>query len=182
MVANPHAPAGATSGGGVYSDFRSGGNPEPGNGPGSGTPSGGPGATASPSGGSSPVPTAGAVGYSLLYNDYATADEIARSTGGHAIYSNNDVKGALAEVTEAGANYYTLSYSPTNQNYDGKLRNIRVELAKRGYQLAYRHSYVGADPNLPVQPVKSTLSESPQPESRKPGDLLYANMQYGAPM
>jgi hypothetical protein len=122
------------------------------------------------------------VGYSLLHNDYATADEIARSTGGHAIYSNNDVKGALVEVTEAGANYYTLSYSPTNQNYDGKLRNIRVELAKRGYQLAYRHSYVGADPNLPVQPVKSTLSESPQPESRKPGDLLYANMQYGAPM
>jgi VWFA-related protein len=177
VVQNPRAPAGDNGGGGVSSDFRTGGSVA------GGSPTG-QGATPAPAGGggASPVPTAGAGGYSLLYGDYSTEDEIARVTGGRAVYSDNNIKAALSEVTESGANYYTLSYSPTNSNYDGKLRNIQVEVARRGYQLSYRRSYVAAEPDSPLLPAKASMAESPDPESRKPGDLLYANMQYGAPM
>jgi VWFA-related protein len=106
-----------------------------------------------------------------LNGGYLTEDEIARSTGGRAFYSTNDFKGALAEATAHGANYYTLTYSPTNQNYEGKLRNIRVGLSKRGYHLAYRRSYYGEDTESPDRPVSSSL-----------GDSLYANMKHGAPI
>jgi VWFA-related protein len=106
-----------------------------------------------------------------LNGGYLTEDEIARATGGRAFYSTNDFKGALAEATVLGANYYTLTYSPTNQNYEGKLRNIHVGLSKHGYHLAYRRSYYGQDTESPDRPVTSSL-----------GDSLYADMKHGAPI
>jgi|GEM_PF-7097472 len=43
--------------------------------------------------------------------------------------------------TETGGNYYTLTYAPSNENYEGKLRKIHVPLSTKGYQLSYRRSY-----------------------------------------
>jgi hypothetical protein len=96
---------------------------------------------------------------------------MADATGGHAFYSDNDLSAAMAEAVENGSTYYALSYAPTNQDYDGKLRKIQVNIAKKGYRLAYRHSYFGDDPNSPNQHAV-----------RLPSDALYANMQHGAPM
>ena len=78
-----------------------------------------------------------------LNASYMTEEEIAHTTGGRAFYNSNDLASALTEATEAGGHYYTLTYSPSNQNYDGHLRRIQVELAKRGYHLEYRRSYYG---------------------------------------
>jgi VWFA-related protein len=78
-----------------------------------------------------------------LNASYLTERGIADATGGRAFYGTNDVAGALTEATEVGGHYYTFSYSPSNLNYNGHLRHIRVELAKRGYHLAYRRSYYG---------------------------------------
>jgi VWFA-related protein len=109
--------------------------------------------------------------YGYLYGTYATEDDMADATGGHAFYSDNDLSTAMADAVENGSTYYALSYAPTNQDYDGKLRKIQVNIAKKGYRLAYRHSYFGDDPN------------SPNPHAvRLPSDALYANMQHGAPM
>ncbi len=127
----------------------------------------------------------GTLGPSNLPGEYRNLDEVATSTGGLAIYSNNGLKAALAQVTEMGANYYTLSYSPTNQYYDGGYRKIKVELAQRGYHLAYRQAYYADDPNWPQQhddKNKRTLDAPPPPEGRKLGDSLSASMQLGAPM
>jgi len=109
--------------------------------------------------------------YGYLYGAYATEDDIADATGGHAFYSNNDIKGAIADAVENGSTYYALSYSPTNQIYDGQLRKIHVAIAKKGYRLAYRHSYFGDDPNSPHQHAVEL-----------PTDALYVNLQHGAPM
>jgi VWFA-related protein len=105
-----------------------------------------------------------------LYRAYASEDEIADATGGHAIYSSNDMTKSLFQAIEEGSTYYTLSYSPTNQKYDGRLRKIHVKLSKQGYSLAYRHSYFGDDPDSPSR-VNPQLSV----------DTLNVNMQHGAP-
>jgi len=59
------------------------------------------------------------------------------------------VKVALTDATKDGASYYTLSYEPSNRNHDGKLRTIRVEMARKGYTIAYRRAYYDADSNGP---------------------------------
>jgi len=122
----------------------------------------------------------GMAGNGPMY-DASIATDVTSLTGGER-YSLNDMKGELADAVENGANYYTLTYAPSNTNYNGKLRHIKVELAKRGYQLAYRRSYFADDPSAP--PVhKVSAKDEPQPEPpRKPGDSLIANMEYGAPM
>jgi VWFA-related protein len=118
-----------------------------------------------------------------LNASYIIEDSIAEATGGHAFYSTNDVKTALVEATQSGANYYQLSYTPTNENYNGNLRHIKVELAKGGCKLAYRRSYFADNPDAP--PPSRTAQEMEifqQPGVIQPGSSLYINMQHGAPV
>jgi VWFA-related protein len=121
-----------------------------------------------------------------LNASYATEDELAISTGGRAFYSSNNLTEALAEATEAGGNYYTLSYAPSNENYDGQIRNIRVELAKRGYQLAYRHSYFGSpmgnNADAASRHKNAGASDAGRHEDAKPVNSLLVNLRHGAPM
>jgi VWFA-related protein len=134
--------------------------------------------------GSSPSTTSSFVqGSSTVMTSYATMDGIAQETGGRAFYSDNDVAGALAKATLNGSTYYTLVYAPTNLNYDGKLRTIQIELARKGYQLAYRRSYYGTElpgPD-PLSPTAAASPAKPEPAQRAVGDSLSANMQHGAP-
>ncbi len=113
-----------------------------------------------------------------LYATYAVEDDLANATGGHAFYSSNDLKGSLEQATETGGNYYTLSYSPSNQNYDGQLRKLHVELSKRGYHLAYRQAYCAYNPDFPPP----QRGKHPAAGPVAPKDSLFANMQHGAPL
>lgn len=89
-----------------------------------------------------PIGTFKGPGASLTEGSYMTQDQIAEMTGGRAIYSTNNLTGALERVTEIAGNYYTLSYSPSDKNLDGSLRHIKVRLKRDGdYQLAYRRAY-----------------------------------------
>jgi len=180
-VDNPHAPAGNTGGGGVTSDYRSGGSAEPA----SDTSPSGSGAQATGASFSNAAQAAGAQGYSLLSASYALQDEIAKLTGGHAYHSNNGIKEILDEALNDGANYYSLTYSPSNKNYNGALRHIQVNLSKKGYNLSYRRSYYALDPDAPVldkTAFKHISDISQSAPGRQLGDSLYANMQHGAPL
>jgi hypothetical protein len=114
------------------------------------------------------------------------ADVIAGMTGGRAYYSRNDLQDVLESATEAGGDYYTLTYSPSNGNFDGKMRKIRVQLAGAGktYHLEYRHGYLATAPASPIMPAKyqpRTQDESTS-NLRPVGDSLSAYMQQGAPI
>ncbi len=113
-----------------------------------------------------------------LYATYAVEDDIAIATGGHAFYSRNDLKDSLERATENGGNYYTLSYSPSNQSYDGQVRKLHVELSKRGYHLAYRQAYCAYNPDFPPPQRGKRPAAGPV----APKDSLFANMQHGAPL
>ncbi|HEX8765030.1 MAG TPA: VWA domain-containing protein [Candidatus Acidoferrum sp.] len=77
--------------------------------------------------------------------EQATMDQIAEDTGGHAFYNTNGLSDAIATSTEDGANYYTLSYAPSNTGFDGRVRRIHVQLTQAGYHLTYRRSYLADD-------------------------------------
>lgn len=141
------------------------------------------GASASDVSGRSNASSSNSADYALNAR-HMTEQEIADATGGRAFYNTNDMAAALAEATETGAHYYTLTYSPSNQDYNGHLRHIHVDLAKRGYHLAYRHSYFGNP--IPAEPeppnglfVASGLAS---PQTAPSADSLYPNMQHGAPL
>jgi VWFA-related protein len=115
----------------------------------------------------------------VLPSSYLLQDEIAKSTGGRAYHSDNGIKDLLDEAVEDGANYYTLTYSPSNRNYNGALRHIEVNLAKKGYNLSFPRSYYAFDVDAPLRHVSDLTQPHPL---EKPGDSLYADMQHGAPL
>ncbi len=68
-------------------------------------------------------------------------EQLAKETGGRAFYNTNDLSAAIEDAMDDGANYYTLTYSPTNKKMNGKFRKIEIKVAGKGYKLAYRQGY-----------------------------------------
>jgi hypothetical protein len=102
-------------------------------------------------------------------SERGTMDQLANDTGGQAFYNTNGIARAISMASEQGANYYALSYTPSNRKYDGKFRKIKVALAEK-YHLAYRRGYYGVDPNAAAKPTKDLMS-----------NLARAAMQHGSP-
>ena len=80
-----------------------------------------------------------------LSNDHSTMTTMAESTGGKAFVNANDLAGSAEKVAEAGSNFYTISYIPTNTEMKGGYRKIKVELDHKGVSLAYRRGYYADD-------------------------------------
>lgn len=109
--------------------------------------------------------------FSLALNDeHATMTKLAAQTGGQAFFNTNDLSGAIKAATEQGANYYALSYTPTNKNYNGAYRKLKVMMAGKKYHMAYRSGYYAIDPFAPLKPSKDLTSS-----------LARAAMQQGSP-
>ncbi len=101
---------------------------------------------------------------------YAGMEVLARSTGGEAYHGANTLNEVLDHVIKVGTHYYTLTYSPTNRNMDGRLRKIQVNVEGGKYRLSYRRGYYATDSFL--------TSTSKQ----KPGsDPLRPLMDHGTP-
>jgi VWFA-related protein len=50
------------------------------------------------------------------------------SVGGKGFCNTNGFKEAISEVVSVGSDYYTVSYRPTNPNWNGKFRQIKVRV------------------------------------------------------
>jgi VWFA-related protein len=74
-------------------------------------------------------------------NLQATMDDLARETGGHAFYGTNDLQDAIARALQHGRNSYTLTYVPSQADWNGKYRKIDVKLTRSGVALSYRRGY-----------------------------------------
>ena len=75
---------------------------------------------------------------------------LANLTGGFAIRDTNDLSPALADMGEELATHYVVSYTPRNQDYDGRFRSIRVEVRRPHGRLQARKGYLGVRTALPV--------------------------------
>jgi VWFA-related protein len=112
------------------------------------------------------------------------ADHIANATGGRAYYNTNDITRAITDATVNGANYYEITYSPSDAKEDGTIRRIRVNLNRKDCLLEYRRYYFAEDPNAPLtnDEKRDALAVADQVVAHKEGDSLYAYMQHGAPL
>ena len=116
-----------------------------------------------------------------VLTDYDVQKSLAEATGGHAFYSTNDVTAALGEATDIGGNYYSLSYSPTNQKDDGGRRGVAVRCVQPGYKLSYRRFYFTTAFRPETQPADQAAHASAIPAGAE-NDTLQPNMKHGAPM
>jgi hypothetical protein len=79
--------------------------------------------------------------------EHETMFAMAEDTGGHAFVNTNNLTQAIAKAIDNGSNYYTLTYTPTNAQWDGKFRAIKVKVEQPGVKLSYRNGYYADDPN-----------------------------------
>ena len=117
-----------------------------------------------------------------------TMERLAMNTGGKAIFNENNLTKATAEVIEIGSNYYTLTYTPSNTDWKGDFRKIEVKLAQQGYTLSYRHGYFADDPDSPKNlvgtgktPIPTGKLNGKAPVAMDNGRSIRAAMIHGAP-
>jgi VWFA-related protein len=82
--------------------------------------------------------------------EHGTMMQLAEATGGKAFVDTNGLKEAVEKAVEAGSNYYTLTYTPTNREWKGEYRKIQIKLSLKGLNLAYRRGYYADDSSAPV--------------------------------
>jgi VWFA-related protein len=80
-----------------------------------------------------------------------TMQMLAQGTGGVALYNTNDLGGAIRRAIDDSSLTYELTYYPTNEKWDGRFREIKVEVKRSGVHLRYRKGYFAA-PSLPSTP------------------------------
>jgi VWFA-related protein len=122
----------------------------------------------------------------LDFLQHADLDEVAAATGGKAFYNTNGLKQAIAQVVDTGSNYYTLSYTPTNKNWDGSYRKLKVKLVPQGMRLEYRQGYYARNDEAAQTRHMAMLQGHrkvlPMPaDSKFPALRLSAAMGMGAP-
>ncbi len=94
---------------------------------------------------------------------YYAMNDLARDTGGLAFHGSNDIAGGISRALDDGLQFYTLAYRPTDTKWNGQLRQIRVSLARAGYHLSYRRSYVATPQADGTRNVDAELAAALQP-------------------
>ncbi len=87
------------------------------------------------------------VGLDIEHDDLG---EVAIATGGFMVTNQNDLVQALASVDRDLREFYTLVYQPSNKDYNGSFRKIKVELLRPGYRLRHRLGYWAISPGEAV--------------------------------
>lgn len=82
-----------------------------------------------------------------IQQQHETMEAMAEDTGGHAFYNGNDLAQSISKAIQSGSNYYTLTYSPTNMQWDARFRTVKVKVDQPNVKLTYRNGYYAVDPN-----------------------------------
>jgi VWFA-related protein len=119
--------------------------------------------------------------------EHSTMDQMAEATGGHAFYNTNGLAEAVALALDSGANYYTITYNPSNQNADGKYRNIKVALngqfAAARLKLTYRRGYYANDSaSKKNEPATATVSTAETTAAHAAEAYRRNSISHGAPL
>ena len=105
----------------------------------------------------------------LRFDPGSGLGRLADQTGGFLIRDTNDLSSGLAEMSEDLSAYYLLSYTPRNEDYDGRFRTITVKLKRPHGRLQARKGYLAVKTALPVPaldyeaPALARLESGPRP-------------------
>jgi VWFA-related protein len=87
---------------------------------------------------------------------------LAPATGGIAFTGRNDLNHLIQQGIDQGADYYTLSYSPTNKSDDAaKFRRIRIQMKDPNLRATTRDGYFPVV-NADLNPVTDTTTKPEQ--------------------
>jgi VWFA-related protein len=113
----------------------------------------------------------------LQTQEHLMMEEIAAATNGKTFYNNNDLAGAATQAIDTGSNYYSMSYSPTNQVWDTRARRVSVQVDRPDVTLLYRKGYHAVEPGttLSGRPVdKATPAQAAMMRgSLQPTEVLF---------
>jgi VWFA-related protein len=110
-----------------------------------------------------------------------TMIRMAEDSGGYAFINNNDLVGSVNKAVAAGSHYYTLTYSPSDTNWNGNFRKIQVKLQQSGVTLAYRRGYYANDPNAPIVTHLANKTRKDSAAAAPRTDPMRVAMMRGAP-
>jgi hypothetical protein len=66
---------------------------------------------------------------------------LAEQTGGFLVRDTNDARGSFRQIAQDMRFHYVLGYTPSNDNYDGRFRNVRVKVRRGGTVVHFRRGY-----------------------------------------
>ena len=76
-------------------------------------------------------------------NSFAdTAEMIAANTGGRAFYNTNDLSGAIRRAVDDARVTYLIGYSPSQGEWNGRFREIKVKVNRPGLEVRHRKGYL----------------------------------------
>jgi VWFA-related protein len=77
--------------------------------------------------------------------EHSVLHQLAEATGGRAYTQQNDILGALRQVSDNAQAGYTLAYHTRNADFDGRFRSIQVKLRAAGLTAFHRKGYYALD-------------------------------------
>ena len=112
-----------------------------------------------------------------------TMKMIAEATGGKAFVNGNGLAKIVGDVTASSANFYSLSYTPTDTKMDGSYRGIEVKVAGGKYKLLYRRGYIAMGNDLPGSGMMQREKAIQELAEKNPGQVnpLLPFMDLGMP-
>jgi VWFA-related protein len=81
------------------------------------------------------------------FSTHDAMETVARDTGGRYFGNANDLDHAIESALRESSYYYMLGYYPGNKKWNGKFRNIKLQVDRPGTQLRYRRGYFAENPS-----------------------------------
>ncbi len=118
---------------------------------------------------------------------------LAADTGGKAFLDTNDFAPAFSKVQDDTSTYYVLGYASTNENKDGRYRNIRVTLkrkdakienVRKGYyaEADFQHSTKETKEQQLQEQMDSSLPSTDLPVFLSTGYFRISDLKYFVPV
>jgi VWFA-related protein len=112
------------------------------------------------------------------FNASEDFDKLGPVTGGRVIRGRNDVAQYIASSVDLGANYYTLSYTPSSDaNTDAKYRKIKVVCLRPGLTATTRSGYYSGQSQQDKSTATASYDLSTAAEETMPLNGLHVTIQ-----
>ena len=88
----------------------------------------------------------------LRFDPRSGLGQLADQTGGFLIHDTNDLTGGLRRINDDMHGYYMITYTPKNEDYNGRFRQISVKLNRSSLEIQARKGYYAVESmsQLPV--------------------------------
>jgi VWFA-related protein len=73
--------------------------------------------------------------------EFDTMNNFAEGTGGRALYNTNDIAGSIRKSIDDSRVSYLLGYYPSNDQWDGGFRELKVKVSRPGVEVRARNGY-----------------------------------------